>query len=175
MKILQESYPTVQEIKELTYNSLLRFWKNERTAQIEYMHIKESAFRNCKKWYNSLQFPMKVYRSLDISAEMFYKNPETLGVRADDVGIHWTTDPELYYQSNELAGNLLLSTVINKDDVDWDRTLPLYIFWTSNSRNNYDDYPENELLLKKGPKFQDCEVEEDDIYFEDALDYDEDD
>jgi len=167
MKILRESFPTVQDIKELTYNSLLNSYKDEESAQLAFWRIKENSFKNCKKWYNSLQFPMKVYRSLTISEKMFYSSPETFGVDANNVGIHWTTDPELYYQSNELAGNLLLSTIINKEDVNWNRTLPLYIFWTSNSRNNKDDYPETELFLKKSPKFKDCEVEEDDIYFED--------
>ena len=105
--------------------------------------LDEDDWARIESFFNSLTFPLHVYRGLNVKSEqdVNFKNP----------GNNWTVDSALFHApfSAFRNSNYILEGYIDEDQIDWPETVQNFMYYSVNAANNQ-RYPENEVTLKKG-------------------------
>ena len=105
--------------------------------------LDEEDWARIENFFNSLTFPLHVYRGLNVKSEqdVNFKNP----------GNNWTVDSALFHApfSAFRNSNYILEGYIDEDQIDWPETVQNFMYYSVNAANNQ-RYPENEVTLKKG-------------------------
>ena len=96
-------------------------------------------FENIIKYFSFLDFPLTVYRGLNL--------PENKEPNLDKLGYHWTTDTKLFDDDYSLfkSSNWIVTATITPKDINWVATISNYLYYTL--RHSF--YPENEITLNR--------------------------
>lgn len=144
---LVEDYKTADFIKNNFKKAVSKYIPSKAAADIMFKSklkdITESEWRDIEDWINYLQFPLTIYRGLNLDSKE--------KVDLNNLGVNWTVDDTLFFEKSAFSNcNIILEAVITEDIIDWPETIQNYIYYSL--RPNYGFYPEEEITLKKNYK-----------------------
>lgn len=97
-----------------------------------------------EQYVNELEFPLVVCRGLKSDSI------NDVDLTPGNLGINWTVDPELYFDSTSNFNDLDFVVVgeITEDQIDWPNTIQNYVYYSLRS-DMINIYPETEVTLKQ--------------------------
>ena len=153
-KILTENL-TLKKIKDYFFKSKVKYFSSfgpegsKEIAQKSMDNFDEEDWEYVLKWFNSLSFPLTVYRGF------WGKSKEEINL--DKIGISWTPDLSVFTGKSTIGTskmNIIAEATINENDVDWQSTIDNFMYYSIPGRTQYETHPENEITLKKNAKPQ---------------------
>lgn len=106
-----------------------------------------------EQYVNDLEFPLVVFRGLKANSK------DEVDVTPGNLGINWTIDPDLYFDSTSNFNDLDYVVIgeISEDQVDWPNTIQNYIYYSLKS-DLINIYPETEVTIKENSNIRRLKV-----------------